>query len=74
MVRTPGAREREESREVAKVRVTKGFDDVVLVVVVVLAEEEEEEDGEKRGGGRCGSSLRADEAGKSRSPSDGGAP
>ena len=64
MVRTPGAREREESREVAKVRVTKGFFDVGLTTVVLVLVT----------GGRCGSSLRAEEAGKSRRPSEGGVP
>lgn len=64
VVRTPGAREREESREVAKVRVTKGFLLGLLLVVVIVG------DGDGRSGGRCGSSFNAEEAGKWRSPSE----
>ena len=69
VVRTPGAREREESREVANVRVTNGFWGLVVVlfgVVVVVGVVVR-----GRGGGRCGSRARAEEEGKVRRPSSG---
>jgi hypothetical protein len=47
-VRTPGARESDESSEVAKVRVTKGRDNAPVVVV----------------GGSLDSSIAAEDAGK----------
>ena len=47
-VRTPGAKESDESSEVAKVRVTKGRDSAPSVVV----------------GGNLGSSIAAEDAGK----------
>lgn len=51
-VRTPGARDSEESSDVANVRVTKMRDGVVAVAVAVV------------GGGRWGASIAADAAAK----------